>query len=215
MPDDKSKGEGLLVRLKRLFSGSEKQDAARKKEAIRKALEPVKPDIDVLSNTKKPQPPQKKMGADVQEIALDIPTANNNAGSTVPLAIDESSIPVRKRPGICELYRKHTPFGIMKTNGKDIEIEHFDTRLLELLRQYRVIPVFESVDNHSIAGYYEIHPASLRLSNVRKFGTKNGEIVFGALHALVSRSVHADKISEEDSLAIDTLMLKIEDVLKK
>ncbi|MEM3364077.1 MAG: hypothetical protein QXS93_01040 [Candidatus Micrarchaeia archaeon] len=190
MVESNTKKPGLLAKLKKLFARDDAKEASGAASDRTKTLNQMKADADTLI---------QKRQTDVEE-----------AYNTVPSSINSKDSWGRSFSGIHEIYRKHTPFGIVKTNGREIEIEHFDLSLLELIKQHKLIPLFENINNHSIIGYYEINIATLRVSNAHKFTKEGKEHAFGILRASISKSAYEGRMSEKDLLEIDTLMLKLE-----
>lgn len=218
------KGDGLLAKLKKLFKTKkeDKESEAKRKEALRKAFDAVKSDIEALS-AKKPVLTNKN-----EPIAITIMEsedakenmAEEASGNILDLLQQdcyEIATEMRRDTfsGVHEIYKRATPFGLMKTNGRQIEFEHFDMKFYEILKVSGKVPIYRSVADLEIIGFYSISTAALQVKNEHSFIIKGRKEKMCTLRAPILRNVDKGSITEEDWLALDTIIIKIEDALKE
>jgi len=116
---------------------------------------------------------------------------------------------------IKETIRKHTPFGVARSDGRNVEINYFDTRLIDILKRFKIIPLYASISETAVVGFYEINVNALKSSNFGTILVNDKNIHICTLIAPILREVDKEVMSEEDQVTVDTVCSLVEEALKK
>lgn len=119
------------------------------------------------------------------------------------------------KTGMKDIIRKYTPFGIAKIDGRKLEIEYFDIRLIDILKRFKIIPLYQNNSENAIVGFYIINVNALKASDFSTVSLNGKDVRVCTLSALILKEVERGAMREEDKITIDTVCSLVEEALKK
>jgi len=119
-----------------------------------------------------------------------------------------------KTAGVKDIIRRHTPFGIARIEGRTLEIDYLDIRLIDVLKRFKIVPVYSNNSENEIAGFYAINTRALKFGNFNVVSVNGKEVRVCTVVAPILREVEEGAMREEERLTVDAVLSSVEDTLK-